>query len=192
MASDNRALAALADRFGISAEFWDWKGRHTRIADETLIAILSSLEIDASTPEAAEDALRALDAREWKRMLPPCIVAEAGHGVHVNVHVPAGAEGRGVHPAGGRPRVRRQVENWTPDREVDGQWLGEATFWLGSDLPLGYHRIVARTPHRSAESSLIITPNFVGFPARWGRVASGAMPRSCTASAPRTRGASVT
>lgn len=169
MASDNRALAALADRFGISAEFWDWKGRHTRIADETLIAILSSLEIDASTPEAAEDALRALDAREWKRMLPPCIVAEAGHGVHVNVHVPAGAEVEVyIRLEDGHTRPAWQVENWTPDRQVDGQWLGEATFWLGSDLPLGYHRIVARTPHRSAESSLIITPNFVGFPRSMG------------------------
>ena len=39
----------------------------------------------------------------------------------------------------------RQLENWTPPRRSAGALIGEATFELPADLPLGYHRLHART-----------------------------------------------
>lgn len=165
MALSDAALAELASRFGIATEFWDWKGRLTEVSDETVIAILAALEVDASTPEAARAALVELDDRTWRRTLPPCVVTEQGVGAHVNVHLPAGeAIEVSLRLEDGSTRPAWQSENWTPDREVDGEWRGEATFWLGDDLPLGYHRIVARTGDQSAESLLIVTPTFVGLP----------------------------
>ena len=41
MALSNPYLAELAAEFGIATEFWDWKGRHTDISDETVIAVLA-------------------------------------------------------------------------------------------------------------------------------------------------------
>ncbi len=45
----------------------------------------------------------------------------------------------------GETRPAWQSDNATPDRVVDGAALGEATFWLGADLPTGYHHVVAKT-----------------------------------------------
>ena len=166
MGLSDPVLAQLAARFGIATEFWDWKGRLTEVSEETIVSVLRSLEVDASTPESARAALKELDDRVWRRTLPPCIVTEEGHGVHVNVHVRAGADVVVyIRLEDGTTRPAWQTENWTPDREVDGEWKGEATFWLGADLPLGYHRLVARSDDQTAESLLIVTPNFVGFPA---------------------------
>lgn len=165
MGLSDPALVELATRFGIATEFWDWKGRLTEVGEETIVSVLASLEVDASTPEAARAAITELDNRAWRRTLPPCVVTEEGKGAHVNVHVRAGASVIvHIRLEDGSTRPAWQTENWTPDREIDGQWRGEATFWLGADLPLGYHRIVARTEDQTAESLLIVTPQFVGFP----------------------------
>ena len=64
MALNDPALAELAEHFGIAQEFWDWKGRHTEISDQTVVAVLKSLEIDASSPEKAREALEELPREE--------------------------------------------------------------------------------------------------------------------------------
>ena len=74
MALSNPHLAELAAEFGIATEFWDWKGRLTEISDETVIAVLAAMEIDASTPEFAEAAVQELRLRPWRRALPACTV----------------------------------------------------------------------------------------------------------------------
>lgn len=166
MALDDPALAELADHFGIAQEFWDWKGRHTEISAETVVAVLRSLEVDASTPEKAREALAELRLRPWRRSLPPCTVVEQGKPGWVNVHVAAGADADlYIRLENGETAGAWQVDNGNPDREVDGRWVGEATFQLPSDLPLGYHRLVLRSQDVEVESTLIVTPSFVGLPA---------------------------
>lgn len=162
-------LALLSEKFGIAREFWDWKGRHQAISADTIIEVLKAFDIDASTPQAADDALTKLEDDRWRRAVPACTVAEQGHGVHVNAHVPAGTH-LDVHVRleTGETRQAWQVENHAPDRWVDGGHIGEATFWLGADLPTGYHQVVATTVTGTHHGSLIVTPSFVGLPARMG------------------------
>ncbi|GAA1393509.1 4-alpha-glucanotransferase [Luteococcus peritonei] len=166
MALNDPLLAELADHFGIASEFWDWKGRHTQISEQTIIEVLKSLEIDASTPESRQAAVEDLRLRPWRRKLPPCVVVEQGLPIWVNVHVTAGADAQ-LHVCleSGETREAWQTENHADDREVDGTWIGEATFQLPSDLPLGYHRLVLRSEDVEVESSLVITPSFLGLPA---------------------------
>lgn len=165
MALSDPLLSELAARFGIATEFWDWKGRLTEVSDQTVVDVLAALEVDASTHEAAAASLWELENRAWRRTLPPCVVVEEGQGRHVDVHVTAGADVEVyIRLEDGSTRQTWQTDNWTPDREVDGQWRGEATFWIGDDLPMGYHRIVARSGEQSVETLLIVTPSFVGFP----------------------------
>ena len=62
------------------------------------------------------------------------------------MHVPHGSSRAGV----GRPRGRRppgrssRSDQWVEPRTVDGVLVGEATFTLPEDLPLGWHRLHAR------------------------------------------------
>lgn len=165
MTSPEDGLSLLADHYGIAREFWDWKGRHVDIPDATLIQILSAFDVDAATPEAAAEAWEQLRDDQWRRVLAPCTVVEEGQGVHVDVHVPAGTSlDVSVVLESGETRPAWQSENNTPDRVIDGAPVGEATFWLGADLPTGYHHVVASTATGVHRASVIVTPTFVGLP----------------------------
>ena len=59
-------------------------------------------------------------------------------------------------------RGMRQLENWTPAREIDGRWVGEASFEIPADLPLGYHTSGLAAAAQEAAMPLIITPAWVG------------------------------
>ena len=114
-------------------------------------------------------AVKALAWCPWRRGLPPCTVMQQGSQAHVNVHVPAGSPAS-VHirlEEGGRWEAW-QVDNHEPDREIDGAWVGEATFALPAELPLGYHRLVLETPGSTVEETLVVTPRFLGFPEAMG------------------------
>jgi len=159
----------LAQAHGLQTEFWDWKGNLTQTSPQTLVAILAAMGVDASTPQAIDAALEDWRDKPWRRHLPPCCVTEAGRTTRVDVHVPAGAPASvTIQLEDGGQRDAWQVDNWTPDRVVDGQWVGEATFELPADLPPGYHRLVLYSDEKLAEASLIVTPPYLGLPSTVG------------------------
>ncbi|HSN11031.1 MAG TPA: 4-alpha-glucanotransferase, partial [Propionibacteriaceae bacterium] len=163
------ALRELSGLYQISTEFWDWKGNYTEVDDASVVAVLRAFDVDASTPEKARGAVEAYRTRQWQRALPPCLVVEQGQTVTFPVHVRAGA---GAHvfvrlEDGGAVEAM-QTDNFEPDREIDGQWFGEASFVTPGDLPLGYHRLVLRSDDREVESSLVVTPTWLGFPRQMG------------------------
>ena len=162
-------LDELAGQFGIAREFWDWKGRHTVVSDDTVRQVLAALEIDASTPEKAADAVADQQIRPWRRALPPCVVVTEGDFGWVNVHVPAGRPAElTIRLENGDAIWAQQWANDNPDRWVDDRMVGEATFRLPNALSLGYHRLVLRSDDREVESSLIVTPRFLGLPESLG------------------------
>lgn len=169
MALADARLQQLADAYGISTEFWDWKGRLTHVTPDTVIAVLEALDVDAGSPESVDAALAELEIRDWRSALPACVVLEEGRGRHINVHVDASAKALvTVRLEEGGERVAVQTENWAPSRWVGDRYVGEATFWLPDDLPLGYHRLALESDAWTVESTLIVTPRFLGLPASMG------------------------
>ncbi len=163
------ALLELAQSYGIATEFWDWRHHHQPVAAETIVAVLAALDIDASTPEAADRALSEHRDAAWRRMLPPCVVTRSGRHLTFEVHVPAGDPvDVWIELETGGSRGLQQLDNWSPARQIGDEQVGEATFELPGDLPLGYHTLRARSGAREASSTLIITPPWLGFPARMG------------------------
>ncbi len=162
-------LVRLAEHFGIALEFRDWKGRDLDISEESVTAVLAALGIDASTPERRTAALEEVAAQQWRRVLPPCTVVERGSGVSIDVHVPAGTHVElALKLESGEVRHGHQIDNWEQDRWIDGASRGEATFYFGPDLPLGYHRLVVTGLEGTHHAWLVITPGHVGFPAGMG------------------------
>ena len=86
----NPVLARLADAFGISTEFWDWKGRLTQVDDATVVGILAGMGVDAATEASSSAALADHGLRPWRRALPPCTVMRQGTPAVIGVHVPGG------------------------------------------------------------------------------------------------------
>ena len=89
-------------------------------------------------------------------MLPPCTVVAAGEPARVWVHVPDGSPARPyVRLEDGGVRTDLvQVDHWVPPQDVDGVLVGEATFALPEDLPLGWHSLVLD----GAVAPLVVTP----------------------------------
>jgi 4-alpha-glucanotransferase len=163
------ALLELAQAYDIATEYWDWQGRHVTVDAETVIAVLAGLDVDASTPERAWQALAAQHREPWTRMLPRCVATRQDQPYVIWVHVTDGDPvDIWIELEDGGRRGLRQLENWNPAREVDGRWVGEASFEIPGDLPLGYHRVGARSGGREAAMPLIITPAWLGLPVRLG------------------------
>lgn len=163
-------LVELAEAHGVATEYWDWLGRHVAVAESSIRAVLAALGVDASDDAAVEAALAEVTDAPWRRTLPATVVTRAGRSTEIHVHVPAGS---GVSLAveledGGRRDVG-QVDRWVPDRVVDGRPVGEATFALPSDLPLGWHRLVATVDVEpldpdSTSATLVVTPERLELP----------------------------
>jgi 4-alpha-glucanotransferase len=170
MADLDPALAELADAYDIATDYWDWQGRHVVVAAETVVAVLAALGVEAGSPEQARESLDELGRDRWRRMLPVFLARTQGTRATVAVHVPEGAAvvvwveletGESRHDV-------HQLDNFEPPREIDDRLVGEASFALPADLPLGYHTLRARSGDQESSMPLVITPAMLGFPERMG------------------------
>ncbi|WP_118915886.1 4-alpha-glucanotransferase [Mycobacterium shigaense] len=164
------SLVELANRFGIATRYEDWTGRQVPVAASTLVAVLAALGVAAGTEQERNVALTARLRSYWARRLPATIVGRTGEQIRFWVHVTHGDPAEvwlqledgtvrgGVH----------QVDNFTPPFDLNGRWIGEATFVVPGDLPLGYHRVHLRSGGSEISTALIITPDWLGLPEQLG------------------------
>lgn len=152
-------LVSLAHAYAIATEYWDWTGRHTPVPRSTVVAVLAALDVAAETPEQVTHALVEVTLRAWRQVLPPCVVLREGVSHRLPVHVAHG------HPAqvwidledGSRVDLS-QMDFWVDPRLVDGRLVGEASFQVPGDLPMGYHVVNASHEGGTSRSSLVVTP----------------------------------
>lgn len=157
-------LVALADAYGVATDFTDWRGRTVEVPADTVVAVLAAMDVDATDPRAA---LSRHAEQRWRHMLPACVVARQAEPRTFAVHVPhgdpvevtVGLEGGGTHRL-------TQLDVWVDPREIDGRLVGEATFEVPRDLPLGYHTLRARCGDLESDATLAVTPAWLGLPER--------------------------
>ena len=164
------SLVELAHRYGVASEYQDWTGRHTTVADSTLIAVLDALGVAAATEDERTAALAAHDRDYWARSLPPTIVGRSGVASSFWVHVSHGdPAGLWIRLEDGSVRTGlRQLENNRAPYDLDGRLVGEATFELPGDLPLGYHQLHLQVGASDISTLVIVSPASMGLPARLG------------------------
>jgi 4-alpha-glucanotransferase len=158
-------LLELAQARGVATDYWDWRGNHVQVPPETIVAVLAAMDVDASTSEAAAAALSADIEARWRRMLPPSLVTTQGKSTTIPVHVPHGsAVDVWVELEGGSARRGlAQVDHPVEPRSVEGRLVGEASFAVPAGLPLGYHRLCARSGGEESSCRLIVTPDRLGL-----------------------------
>lgn len=159
-------LVDLAAAHGVATDYWDWQGRHVQVSAETIGTVLAALGVEAATEAAAERALADAAAQAWRQVLPPTTVTREGWTPWVPVHVPHGAVVRlEIDLEDGSRREARQVDHYVPPRQVDGRELGEATFELPGDLPLGWHTLQAWVGDDLRQTAtLVVTPRRLELP----------------------------
>ncbi len=164
------SLVELARRFGIATEYDDWTGRRVLVSETTLVAVLAALGVAGGTEQERNAALTAQLRSYWARRMPATIVGRTGVQTRFWVHVTHG------HPAevwlqledGTMRGGLQQVDNFTSPFDLDGRWVGEATFVVPADLPLGYHRVHLRSGDAETSTALIVTPDWLGLPEQLG------------------------
>ena len=161
----SRVLADLAKAMGVATEYDDWRGGNVIVPASTIVAVLRALGIDASDDAAAARALAQEADRPWRRLLPPVVVCREGWTPWVPVHLPHGEQAEvWVELEDGGRRDVRQVDHWVPPRVIDGREVGEATYELPGDLPLGWHTLVASQGGTTATAPLVVTPARLQLP----------------------------
>ena len=160
------ALDALARAYGISVDYWDQSGVLRRSSDAAIASVLRALGADPSDDASIAMSIRDRELRDWRRTLAPVTVAVRGRYAHAWVHVLHGTavrvwieleEGGTVEPV--------QSDRWVDPRDVDGTEIGEATFVIPPDLPLGWHVIKAATEEGVREGVIVVTPERLEPPA---------------------------
>lgn len=160
-------LRALAEEFGVATEFWDWQGVHRPVQRSTIVAVLAALGVEAATEDVVERSLAEAQVAPWREVLPAIVVTRSGHEAEVRVHVPHGQQVQlAVELEDGNQRALAQVDRWVEPREVDGQMVGEATFAVPADLPLGWHALRAKIEgtESPATAFLVVTPDVLDRP----------------------------
>ncbi|ALJ22294.1 4-alpha-glucanotransferase [Microbacterium sp. No. 7] len=158
------ALIALAEAYGVSAEYWSFYGERVRVPASTLRAVLDALGVDAGTPELIDAALADATDAPWRELLPPSLVTRAGerpltahvhdgHDVHLSIALEDG-QWVDLPVPGQRPETR----------DLDGIRVWRLEIPLPADLPLGWHTVHAwerrgEEAGRTASATLVIAPD---------------------------------
>lgn len=162
-------MKRLADAMRVATEFWDWKGNHVEVEASTIIRVLAAMGVDASSEESAQRALADVQLRPWRQTLPPVVVAISGKTATFEAHLTHGNEAQlKIYLEQGGERDVKQVDNFAEPKVVDGTLTGEASYEVPDDLPLGYHRIELVSEDRRADSTLIVTPDYLYLPPQLG------------------------
>ncbi|WMY77357.1 4-alpha-glucanotransferase [Citricoccus sp. I39-566] len=161
-------LHRLAHAYGIQTSYRGHDGLERQVSGDTLAAVLTALGCPVAPDGLAglESALEHRRLAPWRRVLPHTTVCRAGSGSSVQVHLRHGSrvtvdallEDGSVWPL-------EQLEDFTEPQEVSGELVGQATFRLPHDLPLGWHLLRARLEEghpegeRGVEATLVVVPD---------------------------------
>src|SRR5690242_16371033 len=164
------SLVELARRYGVATEYEDWTGKRIVVAHSTLVAVLDALGVAAATESERAAALLTYDRDYWTRALPPTIIGRSGVASSFWVHVTHGDPvGLWLRLEDGGVRTGlRQLENNRAPFDLGDRLVGEATFELPADLPLGYHQLHLQVGASDTSTMVIVSPASLELPARLG------------------------
>ncbi len=159
---DPVVLARLAEAAGIAPDWRDVTGRVHPVSEQTRLAVLAGLGLEARTTSQARERLHELAQRREARRLPRTLVVREGEPVRVPVAL------GGLDPARTQLRLEREdgsahVQAFHADelsREsiaaADGRPVARA-FAVLPPQPAGYHRVVLEDAPGSA-CRLVVVP----------------------------------
>ena len=160
------SLVALARAYGVAVDYWDQAGAHVAVDPAVVAEVLIALGADVADEDAIRRSIRERELAPWRRTLPPTVVTIGGRYAQVAVHVPHGTDVRvWIELESGGVIEPTQSNRWVDPIDVDGRLIGEATFVIPADLPLGWHALKALSDDGLAESTLIVTPERLHPPA---------------------------
>src|SRR5581483_7352870 len=160
-------LAQAAEMWGITPEYWDIWGRKHVTSPETIRAILKAMDVPAGSSEQVAEAIRERRRKEWKRLLPPCLVTSENNErqeLYLNVPADIAASAASIQvrtEAGARKQFSLETSTLSEcgAEEVDGIRYVRKQFRLPFPLAAGYHDVEASAGSLKGSMRLIVTPD---------------------------------
>lgn len=155
----NDAVRRTAEQNGVQQKFWDIFGKPHETSPETNLAILRSMGFDCASEEALASSVSRNEDMEWRRPLPPVIVADFGQPLRVPLRLPQEVNRFPLTIKFEDGTVREYNPDLTAARVershvLDRSERNERLVELPGSFPLGYHEIKGE----GASARLIVTP----------------------------------
>ncbi len=163
--SPDDALLQLAQALGVGTEYWDWQGQHRQVSLTTIRAVVGAMGYPARTSAEVFASLQQVNDQPWQRVLPPIVVVVEAESRWLPVHLPHGTGvSAEIELENGSRRALAQQDHWVEPRVLAGALMGEATFVIPVDLPLGWHQISVTTVDGLTTCPLVVTPSTLAIP----------------------------
>ena len=164
-------LETLARHYSVDLSYDDIDGQEHVASDTSLIYLLKSLGVDASTDDAIDTALQTRRLELAHRVLEPVVVFWEGEAPAFVVRVPA-------QEAGGRYRVELKFEQGTQLRlegslptlrvietfSVNDEGFADVEVRLNERLPFGYHQLTFELNDKKHTALAISAPQKAFLP----------------------------
>lgn len=162
--SGRSQLHSLARLKGLQTSFFNVLGERIQASDDSLVALLHALGVDASSDEACEQSLRTATRLYWERIIEPVVVAWDGIMPRFEVRTRASESLT--------PRVEIETDNgdihtyraWDLNidsesgSKVEGTEFRRLRINTGERLPTGYHALRVTSGARSEQATIISAP----------------------------------
>lgn len=164
------ALDRLAELVGLSHAYHDIYGAERVTSPATQRALLTAMGFAADDAAAVDAAIRAIEERPWRELVPPVSVQRAGEPLQVVLSVPRGArvkwrlvcEDGVVHAAedDALPVLEERADVTRVRLELP-------------EVALGYHDLTVEADGRSGVHRLIVAPSACYVPAAFANGGRG-------------------
>ena len=164
--TDPTLLEHLRQLRAVEREYVDFRGERRVVGEDSLGRILGALGHSTDDEQGLRDDVRALDERNWRRVLAPVVVLRPSRSRQVAFTV--------FHPLlekvlwrveleSGESRAGEVCPGALPvlaERQIDHLAYCRLGFELPGDLPLGYHHLTLSMPDGQTlgETRLIVVP----------------------------------
>ena len=167
---DGASLDRLVTLAGVEPDYWDIWGNHHYVHSEAKRGILGALGLSTKDAVAIAASIRNLEDQDWRRWLPPVLVALEGERPEIPLSLPTDHGSSAVslqireETGDASEFVFRPAETPVQDRgRADGREILRYVVALPRSLPLGYH--VVRVANRPDEAMrLIVAPRHCYLP----------------------------
>lgn len=150
----------LARRLGVDTDWWDFAGKYHQVTQLTLMKVLDALGFPLQEPGDIDRAFTRLEEEYWLATLQPGWVVRQSTGAEIPVHVPDGTDLEVlVETEAGETITLQQIDKWVSPRDFADKRIGEATFFLPPEMPLGYHRLKAKTVEGEFDTEIAVVPD---------------------------------
>ncbi|MDE5640143.1 MAG: 4-alpha-glucanotransferase, partial [Bifidobacterium castoris] len=157
-----RPLVRLASMMGVATSYTGLSRDFHEISDETLVAILGALGIDATSDEAIEKAIADITRERHLRLIDPTVLHTVGKETHVTLRTGITEPAQVTLILENGERFEGELRlNAMPEakvREIDGKFIAESDLIIPAELPVGYHTLHVESGERSENATLISAP----------------------------------